>query len=770
MKQKNILLTTVLVVLMTFFCSGRTIANKQEVRNEMVMVNDGKPLAKIVISPKANSLVIDAAKELQTYIEKMSGAKLPIVNSSNTDGNLILVGRMPAVDKLIPNLDNYDLGADGIIIRSFGDKLVITGKSDGFIGAIGRADCGTPNAVYYFLEMLGCRWYMPGDIGEVIPYKKTITVGGLDVVSKPDFLGRRTSLSSAQSAFGPDSDAYKDYRQWLIRNRTGSNQVHDGHTLKHLLPKSLGDAHPDYFALIEGKRRWDAAANICVSNPEVIETVYNNYDTLLRRQGPFRSFAVGHYDSWLWCECDGCRKMYGEKIYDYESKADAGEFGGSEEDRASYNIANGTLKFINEIAERIEKTHPGTTINYYAYYNIPGFPTVKPRDNVVPVICHLAPTDKEWRQEVQKWVRISKNLHYYTYMGHRTAFPKLGIGNDIRWCYDNKGISFTQEVSEQSPINMLPIYLSTKVLWDTKTDSNQLLAEFYRDYYGAAEKPMRLFWETFDDVTHEVVLAYDCHYSYPESVTSEVLAKLDGYLDEALCAANQSVIIRRINSLKRYMQIVEFQIASRDALDKWRQNRLHANQQAVLDAVQNTINAMKAASGEFAFFRTGLLWKRHDEVSDMLAALSGETLLEMPNQWLFSKDPNNIGEKEKWFALSADIKAFKPISINNNWESQWVGEYDGYGWYVADVVIPYTEAKHVWLLFNAVDELAKVWINGEYVGASEGDPGYLWDKPVAFEITNKYSPETKVRIAVRVHDSKEAGGIWKPVTITCTDE
>ena len=47
----------------------------------MSIVKDGEPRASIVISGEASSVVVDAAKDLQRCIEKMSGAKLAIEKS-----------------------------------------------------------------------------------------------------------------------------------------------------------------------------------------------------------------------------------------------------------------------------------------------------------------------------------------------------------------------------------------------------------------------------------------------------------------------------------------------------------------------------------------------------------------------------------------------------------------------------------------------------------------------------------------------------------------
>ena len=131
----------------------------------------------------------------------------------------------------------------------------------------------------------------------------------------------------------------------------------------------------------------------------------------------------------------------------------------------------------------------------------------------------------------------------------------------------------------------------------------------------------------------------------------------------------------------------------------------------------------------------------------------------LPDEWRFRTDPQGAGEQERWFDPATDLKGFAPISIAESWEQQWVGPYDGYAWYVTDVVIPETTAKRVWLLFMAVDEHWKAWIDGKYIGANSGDPDDIWDQPSAVEITGKYPPGRRVRIAVQVHDSEDAGGL-----------
>ena len=581
-------------------------------RPSMTIVEAGKPLATIVVSAQAHDVVKEAAKDLQTYIEKISGAKLPMADSAEgAAGNLILVGRTPAVEKLIPDLDAHDLGHDGYIIRSLPGKLVLTGKSDGriheILGPLGRTDCGTPNAVYSFLESLGCRWYMPGDDGEVVPRKATIEVPHLDVASKPDVAGRSIGDYASKGLSKP---FHTQYVRWLARLRTANNRYYASHTMNHLLSKvQYGASHPEYFALIDGKRQTDWNAQGCTSNPEVVDIVSKGLQHLMTSQGPWRSYGAGQYDGFGWCQCGPCQEMYGDKTFVYKTRKHARHLGLAPSDEPVANVANGYLKFTNAVADRMAKVDPDCLNPYFALYNIPGFPEVKPRDNVIPVMCHLVPDDKYWSREVERWAAISKQLYYHSYMGYPMDMLKLEIADDIRWCYEHKGLVIGLEQNAHSPINTISLYLAAKAMWDTQIDSKKILAEFYRLYYGAAEEPMRRFYQTFYAATRDMVRDYDCFYAYPDALAGEAGARCRRYIDQALKLADQPVVRRRIESISRYWRVVELQVASQEAMATWRQDKSQANREAARSALQATIDYINSpAAAEFHLrVRIGLL-------------------------------------------------------------------------------------------------------------------------------------------------------------------
>src|SRR2546425_760866 len=58
----------------------------------MTLVRDGKATCTIVIAPNAGDEEKLAAQELQTYLSKISGSKVPIGSDPSAAGNRILIG------------------------------------------------------------------------------------------------------------------------------------------------------------------------------------------------------------------------------------------------------------------------------------------------------------------------------------------------------------------------------------------------------------------------------------------------------------------------------------------------------------------------------------------------------------------------------------------------------------------------------------------------------------------------------------------------------
>ncbi len=120
-----------------------------------------------IVCPSTPPLVTFAGKELQIHIKRMTGATLPIVQTKT--GPAIVLTH----DTTMQN-SSYKIEWEE-------DSLVIRGNNASWLNspAVGEGlyyHWGTLNGTYALLETLGCRWYFPGPLGEIIPKKDTLEV------------------------------------------------------------------------------------------------------------------------------------------------------------------------------------------------------------------------------------------------------------------------------------------------------------------------------------------------------------------------------------------------------------------------------------------------------------------------------------------------------------------------------------------------------------------------------------------------------------------
>lgn len=147
---------------------------------QTVLVSEGRAHAVIVIAPRAGDLEKSSAHELQSYIGKISGVELPIVLDGNGErATKVFVGESS------PDAESFRTVYRESDPASF--RLSVAGDT---VQLIGLSDIGTAYAVYELLEQLGVRWFMPGDLGTVIPSTKTIAVAAQDAIQHPGFSTR----------------------------------------------------------------------------------------------------------------------------------------------------------------------------------------------------------------------------------------------------------------------------------------------------------------------------------------------------------------------------------------------------------------------------------------------------------------------------------------------------------------------------------------------------------------------------------------------------
>src|SRR5262249_14163762 len=122
---------------------------------------DPKP-AEIASEIPLATKIAGAARDLQVYIDKITGAKLPIVgDDALPTGTVIFVGRSAQtkpLDAKIPSGLTSKRDEEGYLIVARGNQLLLAGNE-------AEPYHGTEYAVAAFLHHQGVRWYMPGDFG-----------------------------------------------------------------------------------------------------------------------------------------------------------------------------------------------------------------------------------------------------------------------------------------------------------------------------------------------------------------------------------------------------------------------------------------------------------------------------------------------------------------------------------------------------------------------------------------------------------------------------
>jgi beta-mannosidase len=147
----------------------------------------------------------------------------------------------------------------------------------------------------------------------------------------------------------------------------------------------------------------------------------------------------------------------------------------------------------------------------------------------------------------------------------------------------------------------------------------------------------------------------------------------------------------------------------------------------------------------------------------MHSPLAPTTVIDLGGQWQFRPDPRDLGEHypqqlaythaddARWMDPAHTDRDWQHIAVPGSWSAQGHREVQR-AWYRTRFAAPVSEgAAHtgrVVLMFEGVDYLADVWLNGHYLGSHEGYLGRF-----SFEVSGFLRDEnTLVLKVVQAHD------------------
>jgi beta-mannosidase len=106
--------------------------------------------------------------------------------------------------------------------------------------------------------------------------------------------------------------------------------------------------------------------------------------------------------------------------------------------------------------------------------------------------------------------------------------------------------------------------------------------------------------------------------------------------------------------------------------------------------------------------------------------------VDLGGSWLYRRDPDRQGEKLGHPDPGASRADWKPMTVPGNWYLTEVGDYDGVVWFQRSFAVPpQMKGRRISLRFRAVDYIARVWLNGIYLGRHEG-----YFNPFEFDVTD----------------------------------
>ncbi len=461
---------------------GSTFAMGTSDQGSLVLADRGAaPAFAIVVGENPAPSRQYAAEELRDWTQRLTGVTLSIETKCPAG----LAGVF---------LDEPDtasnLGEDGFRLHVENGALHITGGRRGIL-----------YGVYELLEEYGgIGWFaswrtvvpdtgrlaVPMDLDDTqIPAFALRGRGWYDLQQNPDFACRLRCNGSD----------FKDIQFSERHGGTAWRQSGSGHSLGRLLPaREYGESHPEYFAEIDGVRQIHDAQP-CLTHPDVLEIVTTNLFDKIRNDPDADWYDVSQNDNKRYCTCARCRDV------DEEEGSHAGTL----------------IRFVNAIAERVEREFPGKQVATFAYHYTRRPPKVtRPRANVVVKFC---PTDCDYSvplsesryagnrsfvEDLAGWKDISPPLYIFDYVVNFRAYlhPFPNAPNffaNLRSFHEAGAryyLGWGNYEGLHADFGELKVWLLAKGMWNPNRPWRPLAERFIRGYYGEAAAPFVL--ECFD--------------------------------------------------------------------------------------------------------------------------------------------------------------------------------------------------------------------------------------------------------------------------------
>ncbi|MCB1231465.1 MAG: DUF4838 domain-containing protein, partial [Verrucomicrobiae bacterium] len=571
----------------------------------------------IVIKADAGETTRAVANELAGFLERISGAKFSISDSGSPPEHGIFVGTvkefpLPEFADALAIHDTYD-GVESFVIV----------PRDGSLYLVGATETGTSHAVFRFLEKLGCRWFFPAPEWEVLPSFDRLEVD-FEVTDRPAIQTRRIWWGYGYFDH-KEGRCRAETEAWRRRNlMADSFRLSNGHAWQSIIleNKETFEAHPEYLALVDGKRR---KPQLCVSNPAVRKLAIAWALQRLERRPELDMVSMETSDGLNHCECENCLAL------------------GSVSDRA-FGLAN-------EVARAVTEKLPGKMVGMLAYSDHSEPPTFALESNVyVQLTAGFTHGEYTFDELKELWPKKTRNFGIYEYFSvWLWDFDQLpgGKANNLAMVterfrdYAARGAtSITCESSNAWGPNGRGYYVANRLMWDPDVDIEALLGDFYDKAFGPSAAPMRRYYDRLDRSDHPLMSEHLIGLAFRD-------------LDEATTlAADRADVLARLDQLKRYLHYVRL---------RWELDHLPKNdperKSLTLDALTWGYRNRYDYMNHWEAFRQTWSKEAAEEFDEPTWSFRHT---ESPPPWQVDS-PANAGETERLFRQ--DLERFQPQDV-----------------------------------------------------------------------------------------------------------
>ena len=470
----------------------------------------------VIVLPKNPTPVQNtAADNLAQYFKQITGTELarqtetPAAKDSHR--RQFVIGPSETSAALLgTSVKESDLPYDAVVVKSIGQSIVLSGHP--IRGMIYAVDT-------FLEEELGVKWWTSRET--FIPRKSSISLKPFSKVYHPKLIYRESFYTDSYNGKFAVHEKCNGSSNNISKEWGGHHSflyfVHSFYPL--IRPEKYFEKHPEWFSEIDGVRKigypnWSrpnqdqaafmerigadhihkAGAQLCLTNEEMRKELVKNALEQLRKNPNASFISISQNDWHGFCTCAKCSKI-------------------AEEEGAQSGVL---LRFVNKVAEDIEKEFPNIFVETLAYQYTRKPPKItKPRQNVVVRLCSIecdfarslqeSEFNKSFRDDIGGWSQRADRLFIWDYVTdfalYLLPFPNYHVWNsNVNFFVNHKVIGLFEQGDYHTVSGdfvQMRNWVMAKMLWNPALDQGKLMDEFIAGYYAPDLVPI---WRQYFDI------------------------------------------------------------------------------------------------------------------------------------------------------------------------------------------------------------------------------------------------------------------------------